>query len=295
MKFKICENYRIWFGISTTIIIIGIVVAMVAGLNFGIDFTGGTMMQFDMGREFSIEEIQTVLAPYELDANIVHAGAESHEVIIKTKVNLSNDERIEIFNSAKETFGIEDSAFGQTEQFGPTIGDEIKEKALLSILLASLGMLIYVTFRFEYKFGVSAIIALLHDVLIVLAMYSIFRIPVNSSVIAAILTIVGYSINDTIVVFDRLRENIKYMNKKSHFEVADISIKQTLRRSLNTSFTTLLVIGSLYVLGVESIKEFALPLLVGVLTGTYSSIFIASPIWSLWKNHESKKHRYKAA
>jgi preprotein translocase SecF subunit len=248
-----------------------------------------------MGRDFSVEEIQTVLAPYELDADIVHAGAESHEVIIKTKVNLTNDERIEIFNAAKETFGIEDSAFGQTEQFGPTIGDEIKEKALLSILLASLGMLIYVTFRFEYKFGVSAIIALMHDVLIVLAMYSIFRIPVNSSVIAAILTIVGYSINDTIVVFDRLRENIKYMNKRSHFEVADISIKQTLRRSLNTSFTTLLVIGSLYVLGVESIKEFALPLLVGVLTGTYSSIFIASPIWALWKNHESKKHRYKAA
>jgi len=295
MKFKICENYRIWFGISATVIIIGLIVAMLAGLNFGIDFTGGTMMQFDMGREYTNDEIQTVLEPYDLNADIIHAGAEGHEVIIKTKVNLTNDERIEIFNSAKEEFGIDDTAFGQTEQFGPTIGDEIKEKALLSILLASLGMLIYVTFRFEYKFGVSAILALLHDVLIVLSLYSIFRIPVNSSVIAAILTIVGYSINDTIVVFDRLRENIKYMNKKSHFEVADISIKQTLRRSLNTSITTLLVIGSLYVLGVESIKEFALPLLAGVLTGTYSSIFIASPIWALWKNHESKKHSYKAA
>jgi len=294
MKFKICERYKIWFGISSAIIIMGLIIATVSGLNFGIDFTGGTMMQFDMGREFNVEEIQAVLVPYELDADIIHAGSENHEVIIKTKVNLSNAERIGIFNAAKETFGIDDSALGQVEQFGPAIGDEIKDKALISILLASIGMLMYVTFRFEYKFGVSAIIALMHDVLIVIAIYSIFRIPVNSSVIAAILTIVGYSINDTIVVFDRLRENIKYMNKKSHFEVADISIKQTLRRSLNTSLTTLLVIGSLYVLGVESIKEFALPLLAGVLTGTYSSIFIASPVWANWKNHESKKHSYKA-
>lgn len=295
MNFKICGNYKIWFGISALVMAVGLVMAMMSGVNLGIDFTGGTMMQFDMGRDFSVEEVKAVIEPFALEADILHAGAEKHEVIIKTKINLSNDRRIEIFNSLKEAFNLEDSAFRQTQQFGPSVGSEIQNKALISIILASIGMLVYVTFRFELKFGIAAILALIHDVLIVLSIYAIFRVPVNSSFIAAILTIVGYSINDTIVVFDRLRENIKYMNKKSHFEIADLSIKQTLRRSLNTSLTTLLVIGSLYVLGVESIKEFALPLLAGILTGTYSSIFIASPIWALWKNHESKRHSYKAA
>ena len=295
MKFKICDNYRIWFGLSALVMVIGLVMGALSGLNLGIDFTGGTMMQFDMGRTFGVEEVRTVLEPFDLDADILHAGPDKQEVIIKTKANLSNDRRIEIFEAIKVAFGLDEAAFRAAEQFGPSIGEEIQSKAFMSVLLAAAGMLIYVTFRFEFKFGVAAILALIHDVLIVLSIYSILRVPVNSSFIAAVLTIVGYSINDTIVVFDRLRENIKYMNKRNYFEVADLSVHQTLRRSLNTSLTTLLVIGSLYVLGVESIKEFALPLLAGVLTGTYSSIFIASPLWALWKRHETSKNRYKAA
>ncbi len=140
-------------------------------------------------------------------------------------------------------------------------------------------------------YGVSSIVALMHDVLVLLSIYAIFRVPVNSSFIAAVLTIVGYSINDTIVVFDRVRENVKRMEKASFVEIANTSLKQTITRSINTSLTTLLVIGSLYALGVESIKEFAFPLMAGVLVGTYSSIFVASPVWVLLKTAQKNKNR----
>lgn len=289
---KIAENYKIWFGISIGVMIIGLVMALVSGVNLGIDFTGGTMMQFDIGREFNLEEIKEITSKFDLDEDIIYAGKNKQEVIIKTKKDLSNKERMEIFNEFKEKFGLEDSAFRQAQQFGPAVGQEIKNKAMLSIIIASVGMLIYITFRFTFKFGVAAIIALIHDVLIVLSLYSILKIPVNNPFIAAMLTIVGYSINDTIVVFDRVRENVKFMKKASYFEIANKSIKQTLTRSINTSLTTLLVIGSLYIFGVESIKEFSLPLLAGILTGTYSSIFIASPVWALWKNYEKRRNGY---
>lgn len=162
----------------------------------------------------------------------------------------------------------------------------------MAILGAAVLMLIYITFRFELVFGLAAIVALLHDVLVLISVYAIFNITVNSSFIAAVLTIVGYSINDTIVVFDRLRENVKREKNKRYDEIADMSIGQTLTRSINTSLTTMLVIGSLLVLGVDSIKEFALPLMAGVAVGTYSSIFIASPVWALIRNRKAKKGSY---
>lgn len=279
---KIAQNYKIWFSISIAVMVLGLVMAITNGINLGVDFTGGTIMQFNIKQDFTTDEVKEMIAEFELDADILHAGTTKQEVIIKTKKNLSNQERVEIFEVFKEKYNLnEEDDFRKVDQFGPAMGSEIRNRALISILLASVGMLIYITFRFKIKFGISAIIALIHDTLIVLSIYAILQIPVNSPFIAAILTIVGYSINDTIVVFDRLRENIKYMKKESPFEVADISIKQTLTRSINTSITTLLVIGCIYIFGVESIKELALPLLAGVITGTYSSIFIASPVWAL--------------
>lgn len=289
---KIAQNYKIWFSISLAVMALGLIMAITSGINLGIDFTGGTVMQFNIGQDFTVEEIKELISEYELDADVLHAGKDKKEVIIKTKKSLSNQKRIEIFDKFKEKYNLDDSKensdFRGAEQFGPSMGAEIRNKALISILLASAGMLLYITYRFQFRFGASAIVALIHDTLIVLSIYSIFRIPVNSPFIAAVLTIVGYSINDTIVVFDRLRENLKYMKKESYFDIADTSIKQTLTRSINTSITTLLVIGSLFVLGVDSIKEFALPLLAGVITGTYSSIFIASPVWALSKSMGKK-------
>lgn len=251
-------------------------------------------MQIDIGRSFETDEVRTILEPFNLKEEIIHAGMDKTEVIIRTKESLNNDARKEIFSAIKEAFSLEDEAYLGTEQFGPAIGDEIRRRAMTSIIFASIGMLLYITLRFEITFGISSIIALLHDVLILISIYAIFRISVDTSFIAAVLTIVGYSINDTIVVFDRIRFNIRFLKRNDYMSIAEMSVQQTLTRSINTSLTTLLVIGSLYFLGVESIKYFALPLLAGVITGTYSSIFIASPVWALWKTRSTRSEYVKA-
>lgn len=290
---KIAENYKIWFLISLAIILVGGVFALTSGFNLGIDFTGGTMMQIELNETVPVDTVQELIEPFDLDAQVVHAGSEKSEIIIKTRQSLSNDQRLEIY----EVFAAKYSAeFRGAEQFGPTIGEEIRSRAVWSILIASAFMLVYITLRFEFFYGVAAIVALLHDVFILLSLYAIFKIPVNSSFIAAILTIVGYSINDTIVVFDRVRENVRRMKRASRFEIANKSLSQTITRSINTSLTTLLVIGSLFFLTNESIREFALPLLVGVLAGTYSSIFIASPLWAYTMDFlEQRNRKYKTA
>jgi preprotein translocase SecF subunit len=277
------HNYKKWFTISAAIILLGLILSLVNGVNVGIDFSGGTMMQFDLGEEVQINAVEDLIDEFDLNPEIIHAGDENHEIIIRTKKSLSNEERVNIFNNFKDEYNLEDSAFLGAEQFGPSVGAEIQERALISILLAGLGMLAYISFRFQVLYGLSAIVALIHDVLILLSVYAILRIPINSSFIAAVLTVVGYSINDTIVIFDRIRENVRKVKKKSFMEIANISLNQTINRSINTSLTTLLVIGSLFVLGTPAIKEFATPLLVGVLAGTYSSIFIAAPTWALIK------------
>lgn len=287
---------KIFFAVSITLILVGLITVIVSGLNFGIDFTGGTLLQFSFGREIPVSEAREVMDEYDATASIIHAGDNNEQVIIKTTLALEPEERTEILNKFKEKYSPDSVELIQTEKFGPAIGEEIRNRAIISVLIATVGMLLYITFRFEFLFGVSAIIALVHDVLIALAVYAVLRIPVNSSFVAAMLTIVGYSINDTIVVFDRIRENNKLMRKEEYDVIVNKSISQTLVRSINTSFTTLLAIVTLYVLGVEAIKDFALPLIVGVLAGTYSSIFIASPVWFILKSKlTGKSFRKKRA
>ncbi|MBS4539686.1 protein translocase subunit SecF [Clostridium sp. D2Q-11] len=283
MNLQIIEKRNIFFIISSIVILIGIVMMMISGLNFGIDFTGGTHIQIDLGETIPVKEIREITDEFDKNADVIHAGDERNQVIIKTAKSLNSDERIEVFNQFKEKYNLEADEPMMSEQFGPSIGKEIRNKALLAIVIATIGMLIYITFRFEFKFGISAILALIHDILIALAVYAIFKLPVNSSFVAAMLTIVGYSINDTIVVFDRIRENQKLFKKTEYNKLIDTSVSQTIVRSINTSFTTLLAIACLYIFGVEAIKDFALPLIVGVVVGTYSSIFIASPVWYLLK------------
>lgn len=274
---------KIWFGLSLSIMIIGLVFAMVRGINVGIDFTGGTMMQFDMGKVVEVKAVEQTLEQYQLAPEVLHAGKDKTEVIVRTKKDLNNALRMEIFQSMKAEFKLADDALISAEQFGPSIGQEIRMKAIYGIIAACFFMLIYIWFRFEIVFGVAAMISLVHDVFILLAVYAIFYIPVDTSLIAAVLTVVGYSINDTIVIFDRIRENARFLKKNAYDELADQSINSTLGRSINTSLTTLIVIFVMYVLGVESIRNFAFPLLVGIGAGTYSSIFIGTPIWALWK------------
>ncbi|EOD00663.1 protein translocase subunit SecF [Caldisalinibacter kiritimatiensis] len=289
---SIIKRRNIFFMISLAIIIIGLGMTMVKGLNLGIDFTGGTLIQINIGKEIDVNEARDIIDKYDENASILHAGEDNKEIIIRTTKDLNNATRMEIFKQFKDKYNLEDEDLRNQNQFSPKIGNEIKRKALISVTIATILILAYITFRFEFKFGISAIIALVHDVLIALAVYAILRIPVNSSFVAAMLTIVGYSINDTIVVFDRIRENIKKMRKEKYEDIINKSISQTIVRSINTSFTTLLAIVTLYVLGVEAIKDFALPLIVGVLAGTYSSIFIASPVWYLLVSRTSERNYY---
>jgi len=188
----------------------------------------------------------------------------------------------------------------RVDNVGAVIGRELTKEAFWALLAAAVGMLLYITMRFEFKFAMAAILALLHDAFIIIALFSIFMIEVNSPFIAAVLTIIGYSINDTIVIFDRIRENLKLNRKKSTAEVVNASINENLIRSINTSLTTLVVLISLFIafsyfVGGMDLKVFALALLIGVISGTYSSIFIASPLWLSLRQMEEKKHQKTAA
>lgn len=274
------KNRNIFFIASAIFIIVGIIIMSTKGLNYGIDFTGGTVLQVNTGEKANLEDVKSIMKDFDKDASIIYAGDKKEEVIIKSSKNLSSKDTLKIFNEFKEKYNIKNEENMQSESIGPAIGSEIKRNALLSIVIASLGMFIYISFRFKFDFGLSAVLSLVHDSIFMLAFYAIFRQTVDTSFIAAILTVIGYSINDTIVVFDRIRENMKNKPKNEGIdELVDKSIKQTLKRTLATSFTTLISLILLYIFGVDSIRTFALPITIGILVGTYSSIFIASPIW----------------
>lgn len=282
---KIVEKSKIWFSISIVLIVISIFSLAINGLNFGIDFKGGTKILIDFGKDFSKLEVEEeIIKKYANDA--VTTKVEDSQLEIKSN-NLDSEKVSEMFKEIKEKYSLENSALVSQEEIGASIGKELTKKSIIALLVATIGMLIYVGIRFELSFGLAAILALLHDVIITLGIYSLFKIPVNSPFIAAILTIVGYSINDTIVIFDRIRENLKIMRRKDISEVADASISQTLTRSINTVLTTLITIVSVYIF-VPAVREFTFPITIGILWGSYSSIFVASPLWVLFKRKLNK-------
>ncbi len=288
-KLNITSKYKVWLAISLAIILAGVVGVSTMGFNLGVDFTGGTLITMDMGSKVEASKIEQSVSSFDLNPSIIYSVENDNIITLKTKKALDTAKRKEVFSSIKKDFSLDDNALLEGEQFGPSIGQEISRKAIYSIIIASVGMLIYIWFRFKILYGVAAIVALIHDVLILLSVYVLFRITVNSSFIAAILTIVGYSINDTIVIFDRVRENSKILGKTNRSEIVDISVSQTISRSIYTSLTTFAVIACLYAFGSDSIKEFAVPLMTGVIVGTYSSIFIAGPVWALVKKGKVRK------
>ncbi|HZK24618.1 MAG TPA: protein translocase subunit SecD [Oscillospiraceae bacterium] len=284
---------------SILLILAGMTSLATRGLNYGVDFTGGTLLQIDLGQEFTLDEVRDTLAPFDLEAATVQkvgsetlAGNESEqksqEVLIRTP-ELTAAQQDEVFEAFQERFAIAEDALLRVENVGAAVGDELQRQAVIALLLASLGMIIYITIRFEYRFAITAIIALLHDAAILLTFFALFRQELNGTFIAASLTILGYSINDTIVIYDRIRENMKYQRKESLVEIVNNSIAQSLRRTINTSLTTLLVLVTLLIFGGVTLRPFISALVVGVVFGTYSSIFIASPLWLWWKEREAKK------
>jgi len=282
--------------LSGLIILVGLVVGLImGGLNLGLDFTGGSILTIDLGEKFDMQVVEQALQDNGVDpalAQLTRSGETQAVIRIQQLPSEENaDEfRKSLLDSLKKTYP--EASGSEIESVGGVTSSEIVTNAFLSVVIAAALMLIYIWIRFELFSGIAAVAALVHDVLIMTAVMSIARVPVNSSYIAACLTIVGYSINDTIVVFDRIRENRKKISIKSMtpMEIADMSVRETLPRTINTSLTTLVTILAVYIFGVPSIKEFALPIIVGLISGTYSSIFIASPIWMKLLELKRQKH-----
>lgn len=285
-SYKIIEHKKLWFGISLIIIIAGLFSMMFRGFNWGIDFTGGTLLQYDIKQDYKLQDVRDILNKLDLKNEVKKAGNNKQLLIIKT-VELTEEDQNKITGALRKKWS--NAHLDRAEQIDAVIGKELRKKAIIALILANLGMFLYITFRFEFKSAIAAVLALLHDVLIVLSFYTISGIPVDSTFIAVILTIVGYSINDTIVIFDRIRENIRYARKTSFSDIANSSITQTLSRTINTTLTTLLAILALYLFGGTTIKDFTLALIIGVVSGTYSSIFLASPIWDFLRGLSAQK------
>ena len=301
MKFSIIAHRNWFFAFSLLLILVSLASLATQGLNLGIDFTGGTLIDLKFAKPVSVAEVRDVLKDYKLENSVVQLAATEKtdaapNVLIRTHV-LSEAERKSVLEGFTAKLGKFDIM--RIEKVGATIGSELTREAIIALLLSWLMMIAYISYRFEFRFGVAGILSLVHDVLIVLGVFSILRKEIDASFVAALLTIVGYSINDTIVIFDRIRENLKAMKKGETLpEMVDRSIWQTMTRSIYTVLTVLFATGSLYFLGGETTKNFSLALLIGFVSGTYSSIFNASPIWVMWKQRDERKrleHKMKPA
>lgn len=279
---------KIWYTVSLIVIGIGLLFLLINGLNLGIDFNGGTLMEFSFEDDVSTEEIRVLLEGIDIaeDSIIQHSEESGTNGIIIRAKTLESEEIMKIDNTIKAEF--QSANMLRTEMVGPTIGQELRINALLAMLVASIAIVIYISFRFEFRFAAVSIITLLHDVLITIGIFAILGREVNTPFVAALLTIVGYSINDTIVIFDRIRENMKLMHRKPFIEQANTAVVDTLPRSINTSITTLITILAIYFFGGASIQTFMLALFIGMFAGTYSSIFVASPLLVTWQNKISK-------
>jgi len=294
---------RIAALISISVIVIVLLSLFFRGLNLGIDFTGGTLVEVSYSSSVNTEEVRTNLRRSGLDGVVVQYFGTSRDVLIRLpadpEVDAAESSSL-IISSLREPYGetlaqssendsqrcvFQDGTTGdctvqmrRVEFVGPQVGGELTEKGGLAMLYALIGIMAYVAWRFEWRFALGAVIALVHDVVVTVGIFSLLGLEFSLPVLAAVLAVIGYSLNDTIVVFDRIRENFRKMRKGTIVEIMNSAINQTLRRTLLTSLTTLLVVVTLILLGGESIKGFAVALFLGILVGTYSSIFVASPV-----------------
>ncbi len=294
---KLIQYYKYLFALSGVILVLGIISLAVYGLKLGIDFKGGTIAQLQFEQAVDLGKVKDVVASQGVkDVTVQNSG--TNGVIIRTEA-IEKEQHDKVNEALKTQIG----NFQETEydSIGPVIGQELKQKALYQLILVSIGIIFYIAYAFRrvarpitpWQFGIAAVIALLHDLLIVLGIFSFLGhyhgIEIDSLFVTAMLTVLGFSVHDTIVVFDRIRENLKIYAGQSIDFVVNHSISQTLVRSLNTSLTVLFVLLALLLFGGVTIRNFVLALFVGVITGTYSSIFVASPILLLWQRRRQKK------
>ncbi|SFV62342.1 Protein-export membrane protein SecF (TC 3.A.5.1.1) [hydrothermal vent metagenome] len=276
---KFMENAKKFATFSIVLVVLSLGLLATRGLNYGIDFAGGTLIQVQYEKHAPIEEVRDRLAKIEgyKGANVTFFGSDT-EIVIRTKtsskkVDVDTGDEIRKILDGSGVFEVR-----RVDMVGPAVGDELKTKGLMAMLLAILGILGYVSFRFEWRFAIASVAALTHDIIIAMGSLALFQIDVNLPILAALLTILGYSLNDTVIVFDRIREGIRTIKSPSLADVIDESVTRTLSRTTLTSLTTFFVVLTLYIFGGEIISGFSFTLLVGVIVGTYSSIFVASPI-----------------
>ena len=284
--------------ISGVVILLGLASLVInGGPNYGIDFVGGTLVQVKFAEDTDAGKIKDSLSSLDLGSVVVqHFGDDANEYLVRVQENANNKELSKLISGSLESsYGAGKVDIRRVEMVGPQVGKDLRQKGLLSILYAMIGILIYISWRFELRFAVGAIIALLHDVLITLGAFSLSGREIDLPIIAAFLAIIGYSLNDTIIVYDRIRENYGKHQKKGFTAVVNSSINETLSRTILTSGTTMLVVLALFVFGGGVIHNFAFALLIGILVGTYSSIFVASPVLIFWDDYRSGGQKKVAA
>ncbi|PKN88705.1 MAG: protein translocase subunit SecF [Deltaproteobacteria bacterium HGW-Deltaproteobacteria-1] len=292
-NFDFVGKRNIAIGISIVLIIISILsVVMHKGLNFGIDFAGGTIIQVKFTKTTPADAIRKTFQNIKIDDAIIQEIGQN-EVIVRTNQPMTKELQAKVEEAMNGQFGTGNFEIRRIEFVGPKVGKDLTTKAILAIVFAWIGMLIYIAWRFEFRYGLGAIIALIHDTIIVIGALSLLNKEFTLTIVAALLTVIGYSINDTIVVFDRIRENRKKDLKKSLADIINASVNETLSRTILTAVTVFLVLLALFFVGGPVIHDFSFALLVGLVIGTYSSIFIASPIVLYFENLQISRMKRK--
>lgn len=294
--FSATKNFKYFAIVSILLVAVGLFALLAApfGLNLfnmDIDFAGGTTFTYAMGEKVTpdlVSQVEDAVKEVTGDIPSVVPTGDNTQVLIKTK-DLDSATREKLHEAMKSTFGLKDDARQDVSNVSPSVGKDMQAAAVKSCLVAAVLMLLYITIRFDFKSGFSAVVCLLHDILVMISAYVIFRLPLNMNFIAAALTIFGYSINASIITFDRIRENHRLARRESYDEVVDKSVRQSMTRNINTTITTLFTIVLIIILGVPSLRNFAIPITIGIVSGAYSSIFIAAPLWGKLKNSEHKK------
>lgn len=297
-KFSIIKNFKIFGFISILLCITGFIslVALLFGknmYNLAIDFAGGTQIEMNIHKEVTADISKEIASLFEEKTGVkpeapVATGDDKQGVMVKS-ISINSEQRSAFIEAMKEKFNLTDDDLDKNEDVSASVGNDLKKKAVISSAIAVFLMLIYISFRFEFTSGLAAVCCLIHDILAMLSIYVILQIPLNQNFIAAALTILGYSINASIIVFDRVRENLRLSRRETFEEIAEKSIWQTIGRTINTTLTTMFTIGMIFILGVSSLRDFALPLIVGIISGAYSSIFISSPLWCFFRKKIRKK------
>ncbi|MGO5491430.1 protein translocase subunit SecF [Acidaminococcus sp. HCP3S3_H5] len=286
-KFSIVKHARIFFSITAVVLIVGIVSMFTRGFNLGIDFTGGSILDIKFEQPVTVAQVRSVLSDHQLGSSVIQLGSSdqlvesSQSVLIRTGL-VSDSQRVEVMNDLTSRLGKNEVL--RVENVGATVGSDLVKSAVGAVVLSWVLMIIYITIRFELRFALAAIVALIIDVLVTLTWFSVLHLEIDSSFVAALLTVVGYSVNGTIVVFDRIRENLHtHRRNESMGDLVDASIWQTMTRSVYTTLTTLFAVVAIFLFGGETIHNFSFAMLVGFGSGFYTSTFLAGSMWLFFR------------